>query len=103
MMKPYMQIEKGQGLIEYSFTLILIAAVVILAMQFLLPPVQKAMASIGTTLETVSTEVSSKTESSNNAPIVYQPTTFQPESAGFLQVCNGDKFTLTPKLKRCPS
>lgn len=44
--------EKGQGLVEYALIIVLIAIVVIVAMQFLGPTIGNVFNNIGTTLNT---------------------------------------------------
>ena len=43
--------EKGQGLVEYALILVLIAVVVIVAMQFLAPTIGNVFTEIGITLD----------------------------------------------------
>ena len=43
--------EKGQGLVEYALIIVLIAVVVIVAMQFLAPTIGNVFNNIGTTLD----------------------------------------------------
>lgn len=43
--------EKGQGLVEYALILVLIAVVVIVAMQFLAPTIGNVFTEIGNTLD----------------------------------------------------
>ena len=45
--------EKGQGLVEYALILVLIAVVVIVAMQFLGPIVRDIFGDIGNTINNV--------------------------------------------------
>lgn len=44
--------EKGQGLVEYALIIVLIAIVVIVAMQFLAPTIGNVFSDIGSTLTT---------------------------------------------------
>ena len=43
--------EKGQGLVEYALIIVLIAIVVILAMQFMAPTLGNVFTEIGNTLD----------------------------------------------------
>jgi pilus assembly protein Flp/PilA len=43
--------EKGQGLVEYALIIVLIAIVVIVAMQFLAPTIGNVFTEIGKTLQ----------------------------------------------------
>ena len=45
--------EKGQGLVEYALIIVLIAIVVIVAMQFLAPTIGNVFNEIGITLDAV--------------------------------------------------
>ena len=45
--------EKGQGLVEYALIIVLIAIVVIVAMNFLAPTIGNVFSDIGDTLEGV--------------------------------------------------
>lgn len=45
--------EKGQGLVEYALILVLIAVVVIVALQFLGPVIQNIFGDIGNTINNV--------------------------------------------------
>jgi pilus assembly protein Flp/PilA len=45
--------EKGQGLVEYALIIVLIAIVVIVAMQFLAPTIGNVFTQIGNTLQGV--------------------------------------------------
>lgn len=45
--------EKGQGLVEYALIIVLIAIVVIVAMQFLAPTIGNVFTDIATTLNGV--------------------------------------------------
>ena len=45
--------EKGQGLVEYALIIVLIAIVVIVAMQFLAPTIGNVFTEIGNTLQGV--------------------------------------------------
>ena len=45
--------EKGQGLVEYALIIVLIAIVVIVAMNFLAPTIGNVFSQIGDTLTTV--------------------------------------------------
>lgn len=53
-MKSFKRIEKGQGLVEYALIIVLIAIVVIVAMQFLAPTIGNVFSEIGNTLQGVS-------------------------------------------------
>lgn len=52
-MKTIKRHERGQGLVEYALIIVLIAVVVILAMQFLAPTVGNVFTEIGNTLQVV--------------------------------------------------
>jgi len=52
-MKSFELHEIGQGLVEYALIIVLIAIVVIVAMQFLAPTIGNVFSQIGNTLEGV--------------------------------------------------
>ena len=52
-MKTFKRHEKGQSLVEYALIIVLIAIVVIAAMQFLAPTIGNVFSQIGNTLENV--------------------------------------------------
>lgn len=52
-MKTLKRHEQGQGLVEYALIIVLIAIVVILAMQFLAPTIGNVFTEIGNTLQVV--------------------------------------------------
>jgi pilus assembly protein Flp/PilA len=53
-MSLFKQHETGQGLVEYALIIVLIAIVVIVAMQFLAPTIGNVFTEIGNTLQGVS-------------------------------------------------
>lgn len=102
-MKALKNKESGQSIIEYSLIVVVIAVVVIIATQLISSPVEEAMASIGTTLETVSNQPATTIESNTQEITAPNQADHFPSTPESFQVCSGEKFTLSAKLRRCPN
>ena len=95
--------QSGQSLMEYSLILVVIAVIAVIAIQALVSPIGEAVAEVGTTIESVSTDTGIA-----DKPVVYELEDQFPAPAyslpdNLFTLCNGDKFTITPKLKKCPN
>lgn len=88
---------------EYSLILVVIAVIAVIAIQAIVSPIGEAVADVGTTIESVSPDAGfasqpavQDVEDQPSAPVY---TT----SDNLFTLCNGEKFKLTPKLKKCPN
>jgi len=88
---------------EYSLILVVIAVIAVIAIQALFSPVGEAVAEVGTTIESVSTDsgfaIQPAVQDLENQPA--EPVSTPPDN--LFTVCHGEKFKLTPKLKKCPN